>query len=510
MKVKSNKSWRVGKLQPGARLALIMIITGLLGFGVWYASNNMGFDFGSSASASRPPDVPDTVPHVRVGVVTWGGYAGGQYYNKGFSASKESRFYTDQGILVSFVLIDDFANSRNAWKSDEIDLMWTTADAFTTETAGLKQFEPKIVFQSDWSRGGDAIVVNRTINSINDLRGKRVSVAWGTPSHTFLLRSLESAGLNHRDVEIIQTESAPKSAELFKAGKVDGAVVWSPDDEDLVQNVAGAKVLQSTKTASHIIADVFFAKKSYIDANKETLKKLVEGWMIGSAELNSDPAKKVEASKILADGLNQPESFCLKAINNVRLTTYGDNVEFFNLNGNSKSMTGEQLYRESVALFNPVGLTSMDTLPWREVIDTSVIRSVNLSGNMHLAEGRKNFTAPTAEMATTSGVSTRQVTISFEPNSSRLDQNAKILIDQLIVPIAKQHANSRFRVEGNTYGAGSTKEFSKARAKAVVDYLITQHSFDNNQFIVVGNGYDKPGPTPELSRRTDFIILGGN
>ncbi len=35
---------------------------------------------------------------IEVGVVTWGGYAGGQYYNAGFKDNDKSRFRTEQGI----------------------------------------------------------------------------------------------------------------------------------------------------------------------------------------------------------------------------------------------------------------------------------------------------------------------------------------------------------------------------------------------------------------------------
>jgi len=81
-------------------------------------------------------------------------------------------------------------------------------------------------------------------------------------------------------------------AEYFKAGRVDAAVVWSPDDEDLVQNVPGSSILRNTKSASHIIADGFFVKEEYLTQNREMLKKLVEGWLIGAVEINSSPEAK--------------------------------------------------------------------------------------------------------------------------------------------------------------------------------------------------------------------------
>ncbi|MGB4969445.1 MAG: hypothetical protein WBO31_07940, partial [Saprospiraceae bacterium] len=70
---------------------------------------------------------------VRVGVVTWGGYAGGQYFNEGFKANTNSRFYKEYGFPVDFKILDDVPVSREAWKNDEVHLLWCTVDALPTE-----------------------------------------------------------------------------------------------------------------------------------------------------------------------------------------------------------------------------------------------------------------------------------------------------------------------------------------------------------------------------------------
>jgi len=156
-----------------------------------------------------------------IGVVTWGGYAGGQYFNEGFEASEKSRFYKDYGFKVNFKVLDDFEASRAAWKAGDVDLLWATIDAFPTEVEGLKSFEPQVVFQADWSRGGDAIVARRGISGVQDLKGKKVAVAPLTPSHTFLLWMLDAGGLTTKDVEIIEVSNAIDAATAFKSNSVD-------------------------------------------------------------------------------------------------------------------------------------------------------------------------------------------------------------------------------------------------------------------------------------------------
>jgi len=387
------------KLTPLSKILIVAVIIG----GVYFLLNKL-----------RDPKVKDKINEVtassetkegyqdvlNIGVVTWGGYAGGQYFNEGFKANTNSRFYKDYGFKVNFKVIDDFDASRDAFKNGDIDLMWATIDAFPTEVAGLSQYQPQVVFQADWSRGGDAIVARRGINKVSDLRGKKIAVAPMTPSHSFLIWLLEAGDISVKDVKIIEVPSAIDAADAFKSGTVDAAVVWSPDDADCVQKVAGARVLESTKNATHIIADVFVAKKDFIENNKEQLRELYEGWMIGASELNNSDANKKKAAKILAEGLSQPEDFCYDAINNVRLATHGDNQNFFGLNSNYNGVTGENLYNKMKVKYQNLGYNTSGAKSWRLLSTKDLVtKTTSLTGANHVSEKEKQFSKANDKLA---------------------------------------------------------------------------------------------------------------
>jgi len=501
------------KIKTSGKIVIGLLVVGILfGLKVFFGDDL----FPSKSFSGEGLSSEEMKEVIKIGVVTWGGYAGGQYFNEGFRPSKDSRFYKDYGILVEFKLIDDFNASREAFKTGEIDLLWQTVDAFPTEVNGLSEFSPKIIFQSDWSRGGDVIVVRRGINSINDLKGMKIAVAPMTPSHTFFLNMLESGGLSVADVNVVQVANAMDAADLFKKNQVDAAVVWSPDDESCVEAVTGSKILLSTKTAGNIIADIFFVKEAFIESHREELSSLVEGWLRGASEINSSEDAKRKAAKILSEGLKQPEDFCYNAINNARLCTYGDNANFFNLTGKYKGITGEDLYSKMTVSYTNAGFISGSVPKWREVSDPSIIRSItSLNGPGDAAEFQAAFEKK-EEDKITDAISSKKVTISFAFGSSNLDENAQYIIDKEFVDIAKGFSGAKIRIEGNTDNIGnasSNKILSEKRAQAVANYLIRVHNFDPNRITVIGNGPDKPvaeNTTDEgraKNRRTDFELI---
>jgi NitT/TauT family transport system substrate-binding protein len=459
---------------------------------------------------------PDTV---RVSVVTWGGYVGGQYFNRGFKANTNSEYYKKYGMKVEFILQDDVAAGREAFKAGKVDVIWATADSFPTEAKGLSEYEPQIIMQSDWSRGGDAIVARQGIRSINDLKGKKVSVAIGTPSHSFLLYALKASDMTVNDITIVEKSNAVDAAADFKAGAVDAAVVWSPDDQDCVQKVPGSSILKNTKEAAHIIADVFFVKKSYLESNREKMRNLVEGWLIGNAQINSDANARSEAAQILVEGLNVDKGLADTMIGNARLTTLGDNKNFFGLVPGYNGMTAEKLYVNMTQEYSKVNMAPAGTPDYRRVFNKSIIEGLTLNGSEHLAEPSERFTAPTTADVNAPAFSTKKLSITFPTGSSTLDENAKAIIAMGFVDIAKGFSNNRIRIEGNTDNVGSdtlNKPLSQRRAQAVADYLVREQGFDPNRIVVVGNGSTKPVPNVDQNtsagraknRRTDFELLG--
>lgn len=508
------------KLTTGAKFVLILIAVFAIAFGTYKVKPELFSKTGKSSSKESKSTKSESNSggdaDLVLGINTWSGFAPIVWLNGGLEPNENSQLFKQYGIKLRIKINDVFEDSRNNFKTDNYNLVYCTTDVLPIECgagSGMVEASAKQFLQVDWSRGGDAIVVNKVIKSVSDLKGKSISVAEGTASHSLLIKVLESNSLSLSDVKIVKVGDGIESAKLFKAGNVDAAVVWSPDDLDCVDAVPGSKILINTKTATHIIADGILAKQSFIDSNKELLIKFATAWLDANSKINASKSNKKEAAQAFATAFNTDFNFAFNGINNVRLTTLGDNKDFFGLNSTYQGISGEQLYSKMSIVYSDLGLAK-NSIAWRSVSNTTIIESINLTEGQE-SEGAVKFTKATEEVVTKEAISNKKVSINFNSGSATLSDDAKYTIDKEFVNIAKTFAQARVRIEGNTDAVGNgafNKALSLKRAQAVADYLIKEYRFDSNRFIVIGNGMSKAvndGATGdnEFYRRTDFELV---
>jgi ABC-type nitrate/sulfonate/bicarbonate transport system substrate-binding protein len=80
------------------------------------------------------------------------------------------------------------------------------------------------------------------INSIADLKGKRVGTTFGSMNDMYLVELLKKNGLSESDINRINSTPAGMVA-LFDTGKVDAMAVWEPYLTKMLEKVKGAKLI---------------------------------------------------------------------------------------------------------------------------------------------------------------------------------------------------------------------------------------------------------------------------
>ena len=495
-------------VKPWVKVFGVIVVVAAIVFGLYSLGQNGTVKADSSFSFSSPFSGGSNDAIV-VGTNTYAGFLPFMYLNGGLEPNENSYIYQNYGIKLKIVIQDDFQAGRAAFKNGNIDIIYCTADAFPVEMSeGSDMNDARFFNISNWSRGADAIVVNKNVNTVADLIGKIVACSEGTASHTLLLNTLETNGLGWEDVNTDSSIKKDKvnlkivssgldAAAIFKAGQCDAAVVFSPDDQDIVNSINGSKVLVSTKQASNIICDGLIAKASYIEQNFEDVKTLVRALLEANVLMNTDAKAVATAAKAFAKAYGTDEEFAIEGSKNIYYTTLADEGNFFGLNSSYTGIKADELYSKMSRTYEGLNLCKRP-LSWRKASDLSIIESLmdnpsEVKGNQN-AEKQKTFTAPTKEMETVASMSTKKLTIEFPVNGDILDNDAKALIDREFVSIAKEFSGARIRIEGNTDNTGNANynvELSKRRAQAVANYLVKEYGFDGNRFIIVGNGPKK-------------------
>jgi sulfonate transport system substrate-binding protein len=113
---------------------------------------------------------------------------------------------------------------------------------------------------------GEAILVPKDskLNSLADLRGKKVALNKGSNVHYLLVKALEKAGVKYSEIEPVFLAPADARA-AFERGAVDAWVIWDPF-QAAAEAATGARTLaDGTGIVSNY--QFYFSSKKFLDGN---------------------------------------------------------------------------------------------------------------------------------------------------------------------------------------------------------------------------------------------------
>ena len=508
-----------------ARFALFIGIVIAIGVGIYYITQRQK-ETGVKKITSGIKT--DSKADLVIAYNTFPGVAGLVYMNEGKEVNENSRFTKLTGLKLQIKQIDKVSDTRDGLKTGELDAAYCTVDALSTEMGSgseLVDLGLKVRLKINESRGADAIVVRKGINNVADLKGKKIAYAITSASHTLLLNTLDINDMKGTDVEQFKVDDGLAAAAAFKSGDVDAAIVWAPDDEDCVKAVPGSKILVTTKTASQIIADGLLVTDKRYAEKREMFEKLGAAWLQGNALMNKPGKERTEGIQLFSTAFGLETGVVEPSVAKIRFSTLGDNKQFFGLDAQFTGMTGQKMYSRMAVKYQELGYANLP-VGWAKVADESLVEALSADKSLAVSEqapdGPAKFTPATETEKTVAASGSKVVSIQFPTGSYQLDEDAKAIIDRQVTNLAQGFAGAKIRIEGNTDNTGNAvlnKKLSLDRANAVRNYLVKEYKFDENKFIVIGNGQSKPTPGCEdnadeacksKNRRTDFEFIFGN
>lgn len=122
--------------------------------------------------------------------------------------------------------------------------------------------------------GAQAILLPRgsTLQTLHDLKGKKVAFGRGSAAHNLTIAALEKAGLTYADIQPIYLGPADAGA-AFERGAIDAWTIWDPYYA-LFETRPGVRVLAKWTEITEQNG-FFMANRPYVEANATVIAKIV-------------------------------------------------------------------------------------------------------------------------------------------------------------------------------------------------------------------------------------------
>jgi NitT/TauT family transport system substrate-binding protein len=205
-------------------------------------------------------------------------------------------YYQQEGLDVEIVPGQSSAAVAQLLLSGRADVGLAQPDPIVIQRVKIKI--PLISFYAVCRRGTNRIVVNPNspIQSVGDLRGKRIGVNdLGSGGVIYLRARLKEAGMSMNDVQLLSVGYGTPSFEALKNKSVDAEVTFTGGIAR--QRIAGyaVRILPVTPAETDQYSFNWFATQSFIAKNPDVIAKLGRATAKATVFLMTNPEAAVRA-----------------------------------------------------------------------------------------------------------------------------------------------------------------------------------------------------------------------
>ncbi len=308
-------------------------------------------------TSNKPTQTTINPEPIKIGIMIYPGM--GPFY-----IAQEKGFFEKEGVKVEITKLSDEAIIPSL-ESNRVQMLISTPD-FMAVVADIG-IEAKQIFSTSISYGADGLVVKNDIQSISDLKGKKVYLPLGFPSH-FLFRFLaEKAGLASNDVEIVNMNSE-QIGSSFVARGIDAGMTWEPWVSKAIERKDG-KVLLTSREYPGIITDTIMARRDLIENRREDVKRVMRAFFMAVDYWENN---KDEGNAIVAKNFNLTTEEFAPMRETVKLSDYKFNLEKFD---RSKPLNVYELTERATEIYLQDGIIK-DKPDVNKTVDSSLLKEL--------------------------------------------------------------------------------------------------------------------------------------
>jgi taurine transport system substrate-binding protein len=197
---------------------------------------------------------------------------------------------------IKWIKFDSGADVNTAFIAKELDFGALGSSPVARGLSAPLNIPYKVAFVLDVAGDNEALVVRNEagVNSIPELRGKRIATPFASTAHYSLLAALSQNGLSPNDVQLVDLQPQAILA-AWDRGDIDAAYTWLPTLDDLRKT--GKDLITSRQLAQggKPTLDLAAVRTEFADAHPE----VVDIWRQQEARaldvISDDPAAAAKA-----------------------------------------------------------------------------------------------------------------------------------------------------------------------------------------------------------------------
>lgn len=141
----------------------------------------------------------------------------------------------------------------------------------------------------------EALAVRQNINSLAELRGRKIGVPFGSTTHFAFLSLLKQENIPENEIDIIDMQPQNMVAG-WQRGDIDGGYVWYPHLQQLIDGGGKVLITSGDLEAQYgiITADVGIVSKNFLQQYPDAVKKYVGVLNEAIAYYRDDPNQAAE------------------------------------------------------------------------------------------------------------------------------------------------------------------------------------------------------------------------
>lgn len=186
----------------------------------------------------------------------------------------------------------------------------------------------QIVLISDYSLTGDVLVAGKEIQSITELKNKKIGIDYiNSFSHMFAIEALKKYNIKEYEVEF-KIIPYDKISLAIKNNEIAAGHTYSSGKNIAINE--GHHILFSAGEIPGLILDGVLFQDSFIKDNPEKVKQFIDAFYEAQELMIKDPQK---SSTIIANFLKTKPELFMQSYSDVHFVNRIENNSFFNFNG---------------------------------------------------------------------------------------------------------------------------------------------------------------------------------